>query len=349
MLWWESLQSLWTTYIEEPFSSFTFIDALDILLLAIAFYFVVRFIKGRRAAILAIGVAIIIGLYGLSGIAGLRALHEVLAWIAPYTVILIAIIFQAELRDVLEKLGSTPRGFFLSGKENRADISHTISEVVDAACRIAQAEEDGALIVIEGVTPLQDYIAKGHELDASVSSNLLRNIFVDRSPLHDGAVIISKNRIASAGCKLPLTGNEAVVRGMGTRHRAAVGITEVSDCVVIVVSEERHVISIANNGYLKRGYNHGAAELKDEATLKAVQNNLRNDLFLLLTGVSGEAAETGGKKKGRKRTFRQTVRFDWRFRAKKTEETPATPAPVKQAPVEPRTTGEDPTDTSSQT
>ena len=170
------------------------------------------------------------------------------------------------------------------------------------------AEKDGALIVHERTTPLGDYADKGHLLDANVTANLLRNIFVDRSPLHDGAVIIRSNRIAAAGSKLPLPVNEDVVRGMGTRHRAAVGITEVSDCVVVVVSEEKHVISIANNGFIKRDYNRSAADFQNEATYKSIQNALRNDLFRLLAGTAYDEEE----RLDERRRFRLNIRFRWR-------------------------------------
>ncbi len=304
----DSFLQAWEKYIWYPIRQFDVWDAIDILALASLLYFLYLFIRGRRAGKLAVGLAFILAFYAISSIAGLRALHQILAGIAPYTIILLAVIFQSEIRDALEKLGSSPRGLLPGKRREHADMANTISEVVDAACQIAMADRDGALIVIERSTPLGEYTSKGHPLDAVVSSNLLRNIFVDRSPLHDGAVIIRNNRIAVAGSKLPLSVNEEVVKGMGTRHRAAVGITEVSDCVVVVVSEERHLISIANNGLIKRDYNKNAQEFHTEAGLKAVQNALRKDLFRLLSGVSADDnSDIGGEKKRE----RIGIRFRW--------------------------------------
>ena len=220
--WFQSMGNAWEQYIWQPILDFNFWDALDILLLTAFLYGVYVFLKGRRAGTLAVGLILILAFYVISDLAGLRAIHELMRGIvAPSAIIILAIVFQPELRDALEKLGSTPRGLFSTAKGNRADLAHTVGEVVDAAFQIAQSEKDGALIVIERSTPLGDYAAKGHLVDAHVSAGLLRNIFVDRSPLHDGAVIIRNNRIAAAGSKLPLSSNEGVVRGMGTRHRAA--------------------------------------------------------------------------------------------------------------------------------
>ncbi len=293
----EALGDFGNRYIVHPFSEFTFWDALDILLLAALLYGVYLFFKGRRAGKLAVGLAFVFALYAASDVMGLHAMHSILAGIAPYSIILLAVIFQPELRDALEKLGSKPFGLLTADAQGRADITNTVNEVVDAACRIAMSGEDGALIVIERSTKLGDYADKGQHLDAQVSGNLLCNIFVNRSPLHDGAVIIRNNRIATAGSKLPLSVNEEVVRGMGTRHRAAVGITEVSDCVAIVVSEERHQISIANNGLLKRDYHRTPDELRSETSMKNIQNSLRNDLFRLLAGVDFDEVTTTKKRR----------------------------------------------------
>jgi diadenylate cyclase len=303
-----TLGEIWNEYILGPILNFRFADAIDIILLTGILYGVYLFLKSRRAGRLAIGLAVLLLLYAVSDWCGLHAIHELMKGIAPFFIVLIAVIFQPELRDALEKLGSSPLGIFHKGKDDNPDLANTVNEVVEAACKIALAEKDGALIVIERSIPLGDYAAKGQLLDAAVSRNLLCNIFVDRSPLHDGAVIIRNNRIAVAGSKLPLTSNEDMVKGMGTRHRAAVGITEVSDCVVVVVSEERHVISVANNGAIKGDYHIGPAELYGEDTLKAIQNTLLNDLFLLLAGTP---YDENGKPAKSDRRFRMNLKFMW--------------------------------------
>ncbi len=279
-------RDVWQQYIWHPIRTMDLWDFLDIFLLTMLLYVGYLFVKGRRAGKLAIGFGLIVAFYVISDLAGLRAMHQLMAGIAPFTVILLAIIFQSELRDALEKLGSTPFGFLSMSKDSRDELAHTVNEVVEAACMVAVTEKDGALIVIEGSTALGEYAKNGQPMDAVVSHRLLANIFVDRSPLHDGAVIIRKNRIAAAGCKLPPSSNEMVVGSYGTRHRAAVGVTEKSDCVTVVVSEERHVMSICHNGELKGDYNYSPDDLRNDHNLKLVQNRLRNDLFLLLAGLS---------------------------------------------------------------
>lgn len=297
------LTNFWNQYIVEPIKGFDMPwDLFDILLLTALFYWAYSFIKVRRAGKLAIGIVLVLLTYALSDILNLRAVHQIIGGIASFGILIIVIIFQPELRDVLEKIGSTPFGFKSVGSREQAAVTNTVNAVVDAAVQIAMENEDGALIVIEGTTKLGDYIDKGQKLDAAVSASLLRNIFVNRSALHDGAVVISGNRIAAAGCKLPLTNNEEHVRGLGTRHRAAVGITEYcNDCVVVVVSEERHVISVANSGVLKRDYNRNVAELRDEERGKEIQNALRKDLFKLIANMDqNEAAKLSDREIKRK-------------------------------------------------
>lgn len=303
----ELLQNVWERYIVYPISRFDMpLDLLDILLLTLLFYWAYSFAKGRRAAKLVIGVLFVMLAYMISDVISLHIFHQIIAAIASVGVIIVVIIFQPELRDVLEKLGSAPFGFRAVGDKEQTEVSNTINAVVDAAILIAQEDSDGALIVIERTTKLGDYIDKGQRLDAEVSVPLLRNIFVNRSPLHDGAVVISENRIAAAGCKLPLTNNEEDMKGLGTRHRAAVGITEYcNDCVVVVVSEERHRISVANSGVIKLDYNKNVADLKAEESVKVIRNALRQDLFHMLTNVSLEEVSRIEKRKAEKERKRQ--------------------------------------------
>ncbi len=284
-------------FIWLPFTRFGWNDVLDIALLAVLLYSIYHFFRGRRAGKFAIGLALIFLLYAFSGLFQLRALHRIMAGIAPFSVILLAIIFQNELRTVLEKLGNSPLGIFSVSDPERLKLAETINAVVDAACRIAMNDKDGALIVIERNTKLGEHIDKGCRLDAEVSSSLLTNIFIDRSPLHDGAVIISNNRIAAAGSKLPLSLNDEAVKGLGTRHSAAVGISEQSDCVVVVVSEERHMISIASNGKLKRDYHRSREDLFNEDARKRIQSELRGDIAFLISGHTYEELMARNDKK----------------------------------------------------
>ncbi|MBE6585205.1 MAG: TIGR00159 family protein [Ruminococcaceae bacterium] len=315
-LWFEQFRE---KYIMGPLARFSLPgDLLDLIFLTALFYWIYTFIKNRRAGKLAIGVGLVFVAYGVSDIFDMQSFHMIISAIMSAGVVLVVIIFQPELRDVLEKIGSTPFGFRVLGEKEQAEVTNTINAVVEAAIEIAQTDSDGALIVIEGTTKLGEYVDKGHRLDAQVSTPLLKNIFVNRSPLHDGAVIISDNRIAAAGCKLPLTNNEEGISHLGTRHRAAVGITEYcNDCVVVVVSEERHRISIANSGFIRLDYNKNVADLKAEESVKVIRNALRQDLFHLLTNINADEAiriaerkAEKERKKAQKRDIRRQLQAD---------------------------------------
>lgn len=295
----ESVGAFFRANIWTPVSSMTWKDGLDILLLAVLFYFLYSFVSVRRAGKLLFGLATVVVLYVVTGWLDLRAAHWLLSAVASFGVIVLVVIFQPEIRDALDKLGSTVFDLRSGGRSGHAALTNTINEVVEAACQIAQQEKDGALIILEGSTRLGEFEKSGIALDARVSSSLLTNIFVDRSPLHDGAVIIRGDRIVAAGCKLPLSTTDKTGLRLGTRHRAALGITELSDCVVVVVSEERHVISVANNGCLKRDYNKSMADFATGE--KEIQNRLRADLFLLMTGSADPTADTGSKDSDRHR------------------------------------------------
>lgn len=280
-------------YVFKPISEMGWVDFIDILVITVMLYSIYLFVIDRRAGKLAVGLAIILVVYGLGNIIELRAFQSLLSGSSSFAITLLIIIFQPELRDALEKIGNTPTGLRMSGNKEKAAGAHTVYDVVDAAVQIAQRERDGALIVIEGSTKLGDYAERGEKLDAEVSDKLLSTIFVDKSPLHDGAVIIRGDRIIGAGCKLPLSQNEddEQLKNLGTRHRAGVGISEVSDCVVVLVSEETHIISIANNGMLKRDYNRGVKDFKDPETTKNIKKHLREDLFRILTGGDSKELE----------------------------------------------------------
>lgn len=222
-------------------------DTLDLLLVYVAVYWVLLLIKGTRA------VQIMIGLMAL-GVARLLAdflqlgtLSWVLDGFLQWSPIIIVVLFQDDIRRALARVG---RGFFPRMSERRE--SQILEEVVRASQTLAQ-KRVGALIVLERETSLDDHIEIGARLDASVTKDLLVSLFLPYSPLHDGAVIIADGRLAYAGCILPLTLRTDLPEGVGTRHRAAVGITEETDALVIVVSEETATISVVMAGEMKRG------------------------------------------------------------------------------------------------
>lgn len=260
--WQELLQAvkvLAEDYILVPVKNMNLLtDLLDILLMTALLYYLYSFVRRRRAGKLLIGVAAVFGLFMICSIFGMKAVGLIVDNFLTVGLIAVVIIFQPELRDALERVGNTSLkiGRFAGEKLGTdADIKHLSSEIASAACSLS-SEGDGALIVLQRTTKLQDYMDKGETLDAKVSAKLLRNIFVNRAPLHDGAVIIDGDRIGAAACKLPLSENEHVVRDLGTRHRAGVGITEVSDAIVIIVSEETGIISMAYGGELYRNYDY---------------------------------------------------------------------------------------------
>ena len=292
-------------YIVYPWENFRVWDVLDWLVLTLVFYCVYLFCRGRIAGRVTAGLVLLWVFYQFTEQAGLIAMHRLMSGVAPFAVVLLAVIYQPELRDALARIGSTAVGFRIAGKQQQTDVTNTINAVVDAACQIATTAKDGALIVIERATPLGDFTDKGYELDAVVSRELLCTIFKNLTPLHDGAVIIRNNRIVAAGSKLPLGKNADVVVGMGTRHRAAVGITEISDCVVVVVSEERHVISVANHGYIKK-YNRSEEDFLNDATNKSVRRQLQRDLTGLLTGMTLDES-------GKPQPSKVRLEFKWGF------------------------------------
>ena len=180
-------------------------------------------------------------------------------------IIALIVLFQPELRSALEKIGGEPLKNFKSiGVQKNSSVTlGVIREVTDAAADLS-ASQTGALIVFERTTKLGDISKTGTVLNADVSSFLLKNIFFNKAPMHDGAVVISDGRIHAAGCFLPLSLNEDIIKDLGTRHRAAIGMSENSDAVVVVVSEETGTISIALEGHLVRGYDKNSlcAELE---------------------------------------------------------------------------------------
>lgn len=229
---------------------FGVLDILDILIVAFVFYRVIIWIRGTRAVQLIKGLAVLLLAYFFSRRFGLAATSWLLDKAMTMGLIAIPLIFQPELRRGLEQLG---RGRLFTGSNrflDEGDASHMIREVVRAAQVLSQ-NKVGALMVLERQTGLREVEETGIPLDALVSAEVLVNIFVPNTPLHDGAVIIRGDRVTAAGCFLPLTEND-VSKELGTRHRAAIGISEQSDCVSVVVSEETGIISLAHEGLLKR-------------------------------------------------------------------------------------------------
>ncbi len=229
-------------------------DILDILIVAYIIYKIIFWIKETRAWVLFKGILVI---FALAAVATLLKLNTIL-WILSNTIsvgiIAIIVVFQPELRKALEQLGKGKFfSYFTRGADETDDkvAQRTIDEIVKAADKMGSVKT-GALILIEQEVPLGDLERTGIPIDAIVSSQLLINIFEHNTPLHDGAVIVRRNRVAAATCFLPLTDSNEISMELGTRHRAAIGASEVSDAYVIVVSEETGAISLARGGVLYR-------------------------------------------------------------------------------------------------
>ncbi len=222
-------------------------DFLDILIVACVIYGGFRLVKETRAVQIVKGIVALIIAAEVADWMDLNAISYLLSSTLQVGVLAIIIMFQPEIRRALEKIGTTTGQFFNSTDE--------IEELSDAVCEAAEymAERKiGALIILERMTKLGDIMKSGTMLDARISSQLLINIFMSNTPLHDGAVIISGNKIKAAACFLPLTQNNSFSKELGTRHRAAIGVSEVADCLSVVVSEETGKISVSANGNLNR-------------------------------------------------------------------------------------------------
>ena len=226
-------------------------DILDILIVTFLIYKVLNLAKSRSTMQIVKAVLFLLILSFISSAADLNALNYVVSKIIEVGLIALVVVFQPELRRAMERLGGSSLKGLLVPKTQMGDSVKTVEQTV-AACRTMSRQKIGALIVFERENNLEEYFKTGTVVDAELSSELLKNIFFPKAALHDGAVVVRNDRIAAAGCVLPLTENPNLSRELGTRHRAAIGITEHSDAVVVVVSEETGVISCVTGGNLKR-------------------------------------------------------------------------------------------------
>ncbi len=294
-------------YVLFPITNITVVDVIDILLLSVLMYMVYKFVRDRHAGRTIIGLGLLIVLYVISDIFDMVAINSILQNFYTVGIIAVVVLFQPELRDVLEEFGATT-----SMNIKRIRNRHTTDdekvlkavEEISAAAFELSSKCEGALIVIERTGRLRHQMSEGTPIDAIVSRQLLCNIFVNKSPLHDGAVIIRDCRIVSASNKSKtISENDSVAGGLGTRHRAALRISEVSDAVVVIVSEETGTISIANNKLLKRHYNDIGKGGRHKS------GDLRDDLFKLLTGkdISEMSTNADEMKKAASSSANETI------------------------------------------
>lgn len=250
--WWEWMVSI--------AMNFQFKDAVDIIIVALLIYGVVKLVRETRAGQLVKGLFLLVILFIISSYFNLVMVSRVLAYFFQFAFVAILIVFQPEIRKALEQVGRNNVGqsiaAVVTGRDrsyDRAQIRKAINAVVDGV-GILQQLKMGALIIFERKTKLGDIIETGTQINCEPSGQIVGNIFFNKAPLHDGAMIIRDGMIHAAGCILPLTKNTSVSAELGTRHRAALGVSEESDAVVVVVSEETGQISVAVNGVLARRF-----------------------------------------------------------------------------------------------
>lgn len=265
-------------WLASLFSAQFFItDIIDILIVTVLVYMLLRIVKTTRAKQVLKGLAVMIVVALTAALLNLTVLSFVMTTLLQSGVIILFIIFQPELRRGLEQLGR--RKFLTLFTQNKQDPTPTIDHLIRTVQNLSKRRV-GALIVIEQSSSLSDVVVSGTAIDGLVSSSLLENIFEPNTPLHDGAVIIKNNRLVAASCYLPLSENTALDRSLGTRHRAGMGLSERTDAGVIIVSEETGVVSFAYRGILHRYMNY---------------KGLREKLDTLFTGKEPEKNEDTGE------------------------------------------------------
>ena len=291
------LLSVFFDKIAGALMSFNFLsDLLDILLVAIVIFEIIKLLKGSRTFQLVKGIAFLGVIFAIVKLLHMEASEYLLSALFQNGLIILVVLFAPELRKMLEKFGrQSIRGFSLFNFKNGVDYEKMVTDTVNDFCKATvdmSESKTGALVVFEKDAPLQDIVSTGTIVDAQSSAELFNGIFFKNSALHDGAVVVREGRIYSAGCILPLTQNNSLDSELGTRHRAAIGMSEQSDAVVVVVSEETGSVSVAKNGVLTRGVTNG---------------KLRE---ILLSELITNKSDDKPKKKGNKNNTEKTDRGD---------------------------------------
>jgi len=247
-------------------------DAIDILIMTIIVYRVLRLMQRTSASSVIKGLILIILLAVVSNFFNMNILSYLLGQALQNGILLLVILFQPEIRKMFETMGTTKLNTLFRRKGKYEAIETVIKQIV-SACYDMSKNDTGAIIVYERKVGLNDYATTGVAINSNVSTELIQNIFYPNSPLHDGALIIREDKIISASCMLPLSTNYALIKDLGMRHRAALGLTERSDAVVIVVSEQTGALSIATDGMLKRNLDHETFEKLLESEILSEYNS----------------------------------------------------------------------------
>lgn len=275
----EFLTDIWNNIYVLVFSSgdvFRIIfDIIDILIVTFIIYKGIQFMRQTRAEQLLKGIFVLIAAYVFALLLNLRAFLWIVNLLYVNIIVVVVVLFQPELRSLLERMGRG--GFKFSSSLSSNEITDDTLSMVDSVCKACVSMHNtktGALIVIERKTQLGEIAATGKIVDASPSKELIENVFYPKSPLHDGAMIIRNSRVYAAACILPLTQNTNVDSALGTRHRAAIGVSEICDGIVIIVSEETGIISVAQNGVITRNYTEQSLhELLESSLLTSTESS----------------------------------------------------------------------------
>jgi diadenylate cyclase len=252
-----------TSFVEVPPISWW--DVVDVAVVSFVIYELLMLIRGTRAVQMALGVAVVVGIFYLSGLSHLETVNFLVRNFAGYVVFAVIVLFQADIRRALAHLGRAPFFRYFA----KAEAAEESIEELIVASGLLSTKRIGAIIVVERQVGLRNYIEGGIPLDAVLTYDLLASIFQPSSPLHDGAVIVQSDRVAAAACFLPLTVNPKLSKELGSRHRAAIGLTEENDAVAIVVSEETGIVSVVADGKIERGLSPDALRLKLRSLLLA--------------------------------------------------------------------------------
>ena len=300
----DALYSFWNQFL-YVLTSIRIFDIIDILVIAYLIYKGIGFLRETRAGQLVKGIVVLLVAYALAQWFELTVLKWLLTLVVDSAIIALAVIFQPELRRMLEKVGQTRISHAQIYDSETEKLNRCIDDIGKAA-RSMQESKTGALIVFERQTQLGEIINTGTIVDAKASVAAVNSIFYPKSPLHDGALIVRDGRLFAAGCLLPLSQNPDIPSHMGTRHRAAVGMTENSDAVVLVVSEETGNISIMCNGRIKSGYNGASAtaELK-ELLIEAKETEKENRIFSAIKNINPFAKKQPKDEKAKEDTVNE--------------------------------------------
>ncbi len=267
--------------VQGLYSTFSIIDLIDILFVALCLFIIIRIIRETRAMQLVVGFVLLAILYSVVTLFGMNASSFIMKTIFSNILLISVILFGPEIRNILEQVGkgATRKSFKSIMKSGVALEAIEIQNAIDATCKACVEMADnkvGALIVFEKETLLGEIVKSGTLVNAQTSKEMIENIFYPKAPLHDGAMVISNGKIHAAGCILPLTNDINISSALGTRHRAAIGLSEQSDAIIFVVSEETGAISVAQNGVLRRDISSG--DMRDILTTNFLPlNNSSND------------------------------------------------------------------------